>query len=102
MQMITGAHVVPAVNHVASSTLPTALVPKNKYLLSAGKQKTASKRPHCQSEPASLLHGFSVRNRHSSGLFQKSLSQCWCVKENICSDRRVTFSRNEEISSTFE
>lgn len=47
MAMITGAHVVPAVNHVASSTLPAPLVPENKYasvyLLSAGDQEAASK-----------------------------------------------------------
>lgn len=44
MAMITGARVVPAVNHVVS-TLPTPLAPENKYasvyLLSAGDQEAA-------------------------------------------------------------
>lgn len=55
MAMITDVCVVPAVNHVASSTLPTPLTPENKYasiyLLSAGDQEAASKKPHCQSVP---------------------------------------------------
>lgn len=43
MGMITGERVVPVVNHVASSTLPTPLVPENKYaniyLLSVADQR---------------------------------------------------------------
>lgn len=52
MAMITGARVVPAVNHGASSTLPAPPVPENKYasiyLLSASDKEDASKRPRCK------------------------------------------------------
>lgn len=98
MEMITGARVVPAVNHVASSTLPTPLMPETKYasiyLLSAGDQEAASKKPHCQSscmvsqsESDSVQHCCTV---------QKPLSQFWCVRENV-SGRRVRFRRNQAV-----
>lgn len=60
--MITGARVVPAVNHVASSTLPTPLKPENKYasiyLLPVGDREAASKKLHCQSIPTPILIWF--------------------------------------------
>lgn len=69
MAMITGARVVPAVNHVASSTLPTPPVPENKYasiyLLSAGDQEAASK---SKAYLPLLLYAFSIINRHFSEL----------------------------------
>lgn len=75
MAMITSAHVVPAVNHVASSTLPTLLMPENKYasiyLLSAGDQVAASKRPQCQSVPTPTLIWFLSQNQ-CSGLQHRS------------------------------
>lgn len=88
MAMITDVCVVPAVNHVASSILPMSLTPENKYasiyLLSAGNQEAASKKPHCQSVP--IPTRFLVRNRQCSGLLHESLSQHWCVRENVCSE----------------
>lgn len=70
MAMITGARVVPAVNHGASSTLPAPLVPENKYatvyLLSASDKEDASKRPRCKSAdsdvPQSEIDTFQQMN----------------------------------------
>lgn len=63
MAMITGARLVPAVNHGASSTPPAPLVPENKHasihFLSASDKEDASKRKPADSDvPQSEMDTF--------------------------------------------